>query len=239
MRLYPAIDIKNGQCVRLTRGDFNAVEIYSTNPAEIAKSFEEQGAEFIHVVDLDAALAGHTVNEAVIRKIVESVSIPVQTGGGIRTPQDVEAKLNMGLARVIIGTKAVENPDFVREMVEKYGPDKIVVGIDAKNGNVAVSGWEKVSEVNAVELALSMKKIGVKTIVYTDINRDGMLSGPNFEYTEKMVRETGLDIIASGGVSTVEDLEKLVKTDVEGAIIGKAIYEKKINLKEALERVKP
>ena len=238
MRLYPAIDIKNGQCVRLTRGDFNAVDVYSTDPAKIAKSFEEQGAEFIHVVDLDAALAGYTVNEKVIGKIVESVSIPVQTGGGIRTPEDVAAKLGMGLARVIIGTKAVENPDFVKAMIEKYGPEKIVVGIDAKNGNVAVKGWEKVSAANAVEMAAEMKKIGVKTIVYTDIFKDGMLSGPNFEYTEKMVRETGIDIIASGGVSTVEDLEKLSKINVEGAIIGKAIYEKRIDLRVALERVK-
>ncbi len=237
MRLYPAIDIKNGQCVRLKRGDFNEVNVYSNNPAEIAKSFEEQGAQFIHVVDLDAALAGHTVNEAVIRSIVETVSIPVQTGGGIRTPKDVETKLNMGLSRVIIGTKAVENPAFVKEMIENFGADKIVVGIDAKNGLVAVSGWETVSEVKAVDLAIRMKDVGVKTIVYTDISRDGMLSGPNFEYTEKMVRETGLDIIASGGVSNLRDLEELQKIDVEGAIIGKAIYENRINLSEALRRI--
>lgn len=237
MRLYPAIDIKNGQCVRLKRGDFNEVNVYSNNPAEIAKSFEEQGAQFIHVVDLDAALAGHTVNEAVIRSIVETVSIPVQTGGGIRTPKDVETKLNMGLSRVIIGTKAVENPGFVKEMIENFGADKIVVGIDAKNGLVAVSGWETVSEVKAVDLAIRMKDAGVKTIVYTDISRDGMLSGPNFEYTEKMVRETGLDIIASGGVSNLRDLEELQKIDVEGAIIGKAIYENRINLSEALRRI--
>lgn len=238
MRLYPAIDIKNGQCVRLRRGDFNEVNIYSNNPAEIAKSFEEQGAEFIHVVDLDAALAGHSINEAAIRGIIEAVSIPVQTGGGIRTPKDVETKLNMGLSRVIIGTKAVENPAFVKEMVENFGAEKIVVGIDAKNGLVAVSGWETVSEVNAVDLALQMKDAGVKTIVYTDISRDGMLSGPNFEYTAKMVKNTGLDIIASGGVSSIRDLEELAKIDVEGAIIGKAIYEKRIDLKEALRRTR-
>ncbi len=234
MRLYPAIDIKNGQCVRLRRGDFNEVVVYSEHPEEIAKSFEEQGAEYIHVVDLDAALAGHTVNEAVIRKIVKSVNIPVQTGGGIRTREDVAAKLDMGLARVIIGTKAVENPEFVKQMVEEFGADRIVVGIDAKNGHVAVAGWEQVSDCLAVDLALEMKKLGVKNIVYTDIMRDGMLQGPNIETTAEMVEKTGLNIIASGGMSELKDLEALNEIHVEGAIIGKAIYEKRIDLKEAL-----
>lgn len=237
MRLYPAIDLKNGQCVRLKKGDFKEVIVYSKYPEQIAKSFEEQGAEYIHVVDLDAALAGHQVNEAVIREIIKTVNIPVQTGGGIRTPFDVEAKLNMGLDRVIIGTKAVENPEFVKEMVKQFGAEKIVVGIDAKNGHVAVAGWEKVSDCLAVDLALQMKELGVKTIVYTDINRDGMLQGPNVEATAELVKASGLDIIASGGMSALADLEALKPIGVEGAIIGKAIYEKRINLREALEKV--
>jgi len=236
MRLYPAIDIKNGQCVRLKQGRFHDVEVYSLIPAEIAKEWEACGASYIHVVDLDGALAGRMVNEEAIRNIIKSVNIPVQTGGGIRTPQDVEMKLNMGISRVIIGTKAVENPAFVKEMVQNFGAEHIVVGIDARNGYVAVEGWEKTSSRSAVEFALQMKDIGVQTIVYTDIAKDGMLQGPNLEATAEMVRATGLDIIASGGVSAMKDLEDLEAINAGGAIIGKALYEKCVNLREAVER---
>lgn len=236
MRLYPAIDIKNGQCVRLKQGRFNDVEVYSLIPAEIAKDWEACGASYIHVVDLDGALAGRMVNEEAIRNIIKSVKVPVQTGGGIRTPQDVEMKLNMGISRVIIGTKAVENPAFVKEMVQNFGAEHIVVGIDARNGYVAVEGWEKTSSRSAVEFALQMKDIGVQTIVYTDIAKDGMLQGPNLDATAEMVRATGLDIIASGGVSAMKDLEDLEAINAGGAIIGKALYEKRVNLREAVER---
>ncbi|MBQ9118933.1 MAG: 1-(5-phosphoribosyl)-5-[Lachnospiraceae bacterium] len=236
MKLFPAIDIKNGQCVRLRQGQFHDVEVYSHIPACVAESFEQQGASYIHIVDLDGALVGHSMNEEVIKEIVARVSIPVQVGGGIRTIKDIETKLNLGVDRVIIGTKAVENPQFVKEAIMRFGADRIVVGIDAKNGMVATDGWEKVSNFNAVQLALQMKELGVQTIVYTDISKDGMLQGPNIEHTEKMVTATGLNIIASGGVSSMKDLDDLNSISVYGAIMGKAIYEKRIDLAEAVKK---
>ena len=236
MKLFPAIDIKNGQCVRLRQGQFHDVEVYSHIPAHIAETFEQQGASYIHIVDLDGALVGHSVNEEVIREIVSRVSIPVQVGGGIRTIKDIETKLNLGVDRVIIGTKAVENPQFIKEAITRFGADKIVVGIDAKNGMVATDGWEKLSNFNAVQLALQMKELGVQTIVYTDIAKDGMLQGPNIEHTEKMVKITGMNIIASGGVSSMKDLDDLNSIPVYGAIMGKAIYEKRIDLAEAVKK---
>lgn len=236
MKLFPAIDIKNGQCVRLRQGQFHDVEVYSHIPVNIARSFEEAGASFIHIVDLDGALAGHSVNEDVIREIVKNVSIPVEVGGGIRTVKDIENKLELGVGRVIIGTRAVENPQFVKEIITNFGADRIVIGIDAKNGMVATDGWEKLSNYNAVQLALEMKDIGVRTIVYTDIAKDGMLQGPNLEHTREMVNMTGLDIIASGGVSSMKDLDDLNAIPVYGAIIGKALYEKRIDLSEAVAK---
>lgn len=236
MKLFPAIDIKNGQCVRLRQGKFKEIEVYCDVPAKVAKYFEEAGASYIHIVDLDGAVAGHTMNGEAIREIVKTVNIPVEIGGGIRTVQDIENKLLLGVDRVIIGTKAVENPQFVREIIERFGPDKIVIGIDAKNGMVATDGWEKISHYDAVSLALEMKEMGVKNIVYTDISKDGMLQGPNLLHTKEMVEKTGLNIIASGGVSSMKDLDDLNAIPVYGAIIGKAIYEKRIRLEEAVEK---
>ncbi len=236
MKLFPAIDIRNGQCVRLRQGQFHDAEVYSHTPVNVAKSFEAAGAAHIHIVDLDGALAGRSVNEEVIRNIVQAVSIPVEVGGGIRTVQDIENKLNLGIGRVIIGTKAVESPQFVRESIRRFGADKIVVGIDAKNGMVATDGWEKISSYDAVQLALEMKELGVKTIVYTDISRDGMLQGPNIELMRDMVMHTGLDIIASGGVSSMKDLDDLNSVPVYGVIIGKALYERRIHLGEAVKK---
>lgn len=236
MILYPAIDIRNGQCVRLRQGQFHDAEVYSHSPVKIAKLWEAQGASHIHIVDLDGALAGRSMNEDVIRDIVSSVNIPVQTGGGIRTIKDIETKLSLGVSRVIIGTKAVENPQFVKEAIACFGPDRIVVGIDAKQGMVAIQGWEKVSNYKAVSLALEMKEYGVKTIVYTDITRDGMLLGPNIEHTEEIVRITGLSVIASGGVASMKDLESVYQIPVAGVIIGKALYENRIDLCAAIER---
>lgn len=236
MRLYPAIDIKDGKCVRLKQGRFDEQTVYSDKPEEIAVKWEQLGASYIHVVDLDGALDGVWTNKEVIRNIVKSVSVPVQTGGGIRTMSDIEERLEVGLDRVIIGTLAVKNPDFVRKAVEKFGSDKIVVGIDAKDGMVAVNGWEEVSSISALDLCLQMKEYGVKTIVYTDIAKDGMLIGPNVEYTKYLVDETGLDIIASGGVSKLKDLEDVEAINAEGAIIGKALYSNAINLEEAVQQ---
>ena len=236
MRLYPAIDIKNGQCVRLRQGVFDDTTVYANEPFEVAKEFEAEGAKFLHIVDVDGALRGTGANDAALAKIIENVSIPVEIGGGIRTMQDIEHRLNMGVSRVILGTKAVESPDFIKEAVEKFGADKIVVGIDAKDGLVAIKGWETISNMDAVSLALSMKDLGVKTIIYTDISKDGMLCGPNFVQTARMVEITGMDIVASGGVSCMNDLIQLESIGVEGAILGKAIYEKRVDLAEAARR---
>lgn len=234
MQLYPAIDIKNGACVRLTQGLFDNVKIYSDTPADMAKLWISKGATFLHLVDLDGALAGNSVNEAAIREILCSVSVPVQLGGGIRSREAVKNMLELGISRVIIGTKAVENPEFIRDLVKEFGSERIVVGVDAKDGMVAIEGWEKVSSLTASRLCMKMKEYQVKHIVYTDISKDGMLSGPNVEYTKKLTEETGLDIIASGGVSSMEDLRALYQAGIQGAIIGKALYEKRIDLKEAV-----
>lgn len=236
MQLYPAIDIKGGQCVRLTQGLFDNVKVYSDVPADMAKLWTKQGASFLHLVDLDGALAGKSVNEAVIRSIVEAVSIPVQIGGGIRTKEAIASMLELGVARVIVGTKAVERPEFIKEMIELFGPERIVVGVDAKDGMVAIEGWEKVSTLSASDLCNQMKEYGVRHIVYTDISKDGMLSGPNVAYTKKLTDETGMDIIASGGVSCMEDLDELYQEGIKGAIIGKALYENRVNLQEAVSR---
>lgn len=236
MRLYPAIDIKNGQCVRLRQGVFEDSTVYASEPYRVAEKFEAVGAEFLHIVDLDGALLGTGANDAALAKILQSVHIPVEIGGGIRTMQNIEHRLNMGVSRVILGTKAVESPDFVKEAVKQFGADKIVVGIDAKDGMVAIKGWETISNIDAVSLALSMKDLGIKTIIYTDISKDGMLCGPNLVQTARMVDITGMDIVASGGVSCMDDLIRLETIGVEGAILGKAIYEKKVDLAEAALR---
>ncbi|MBP1756238.1 MAG: hisA, partial [Firmicutes bacterium] len=207
----------------------------SESPLKIAKQWEASGASFIHIVDLDGALVGHSVNDEVIKSIVAEVKIPIQVGGGIRTIKDIENKLELGIERVIIGTKAVKDPAFIKDAVTTFGSKSIVIGIDAKDGMVAIEGWEKVSNYQAVTLAMEMKKYGVKTIVYTDISKDGMLQGPNISHTKEMVEATGLNIIASGGVSSLKDLEMLEEIKVYGAIVGKALYENRIDLKKAVD----
>lgn len=234
MRIYPAIDIKDGNCVRLLQGRFSDVTVYGNSPSDMAKKWENMGGEFIHVVDLDGALKGHGVNAEIIKKICQSVSVPVQTGGGIRTMEDIEAKLSCGINRVIIGTKAVSDSEFVKRAVDKYG-DKIVIGIDAKDGMVAIEGWEKTSDFTAVEFAKKMTDIGVKTIVYTDIATDGTLAGPNVAAMEEMVRSVNADIIASGGIGNIEHIKSLIPTGVEGVIVGRALYTGNVDLKEAIK----
>ena len=236
MQLYPAIDMKNGKCVRLRQGAFKDITVYSEHPEEIAALWQEKGATFLHLVDLDGAQAGRSVNEETIKKIVSSVNIPVEIGGGIRSEEAIKNMLALGVKRVIIGTKAVEEPEFLKDMVEKFGADAIAAGVDAKDGMVAIQGWEQVSTVTATDLCLKMKEYGVKHIIYTDISRDGMLSGPNIPATKKLTEETGLDIIASGGVSCMEDLQALYDAGISGAIMGKALYEKRVDLEEAVRR---
>lgn len=234
MRIYPAIDIKDGKCVRLLQGRFSDVTVYGDSPAAMAEKWESLGGEYIHVVDLDGALKGKGVNAKCIRDICSRVKVPVQTGGGIRTMEDIETKLEMGVSRVIIGTKAVSDSEFVKKAVDKYG-DKIVIGIDAKNGMVAVDGWERVSQFEAVDFAVSMSELGVKTIVYTDISTDGTLQGPNTDAMAKMAASVKADIIASGGIGNIEHIKALKNTGVEGVIVGKALYTNNIDLAEAVK----
>jgi phosphoribosylformimino-5-aminoimidazole carboxamide ribotide isomerase len=235
MRIYPAIDIKNGKCVRLMQGDFDKLTVFSDSPKDIALKWQSENGEFLHLVDLDGALKGSTVNFETIKEIMRSIDIPVQIGGGIRDIETIEKYLNIGVNRVIIGTKAVSNIDFVEEIVKKYN-EKIVIGIDAKDSKVAVEGWEKVSDFTPVEFAKRMEHIGVKTIVYTDISRDGMLKGVNIEAMKEMVNNVNINIIASGGVTSIEDIIKLKEVNIEGAIIGKALYTGDISLREALNK---
>ena len=240
MIIYPAIDIRGGRCVRLTEGRFDAETVFADDPAEMALKWAGLGAEFLHVVDLDGALAGEGKNVPVIERILQSVSIPVQLGGGIRNLETIEKLLSLGVTRLILGSAAVKNPQLVEEACQKY-PGHIAVGIDAKNGDVAIEGWGKVSGVAATELAKKMAAYGVETIIYTDISRDGMLSGVNVEATAALARACGVPIIASGGVASLEDIRrvKAVESDgVQGCIIGKAIYTGAVDLKAALALAK-
>ena len=233
MRIYPAIDIKNGECVRLSQGRFDDVTVFYKDPVEVAKMWEGAGAEFLHIVDLDGAADGFSKNFDVVASIVKSVNIPVQIGGGIRTANTIESYIQNGINRVILGTAAIKDIDFTKAAIEKYG-DKIVIGIDAKDGFAAVEGWMEVSDRSAVDFAKQVERWGAKTIIYTDISKDGMLSGPNFEAMEQMANSVSCDVIASGGVSSIEDIEKLKTCGVEGAIVGKALYVNKINISEAI-----
>ena len=240
MIIYPAIDIRGGRCVRLTEGRFDAETVFADDPAEMALKWAGMGAEFLHLVDLDGALAGEGKNVPVIERILQSVNIPVQLGGGIRNLETIEKLLALGVTRLILGSAAVKNPQLVEEACKKY-PGHIAVGIDAKNGDVAIEGWGKGSGVAATELAKQMAAYGVETIIYTDISRDGMLSGVNVEATAALARACGVPIIASGGVASIEDIRrvKAVEADgVQGCIIGKAIYTGAVDLKEALALAK-
>ena len=240
MIIYPAIDIRGGRCVRLTEGRFDAETVFADDPAEMALKWAGLGAEFLHLVDLDGALAGEGKNVPVIERILQSVNIPVQLGGGIRNLETIEKLLALGVTRLILGSAAVKNPQLVEEACKKY-PGHIAVGIDAKNGDVAIEGWGKGSGVAATELAKQMATYGVETIIYTDISRDGMLSGVNVEATAALARVCGVPIIASGGVASLEDIRrvKAVESDgVQGCIIGKAIYTGAVDLKAALALAK-
>ena len=236
MVIYPAIDIKQGKCVRLTQGRFSDVTVYSDSPVEMAKKWEQAGAKYIHLVDLDGALAGQSVNFEVIRQIAAEVSVPVQMGGGIRSLETIKNILDSGVTRVILGTSAVKNQQLVKEAVELY-KERIVVGIDAKDGMVAIEGWEQVSEFKAVEFAKIMQEIGVKTIVYTDIACDGMLTGPNLAAMQEMAQSLDIDVVASGGVGSIEDIVALKPTGVEGVIVGRALYTGNVDLEKALAAV--
>lgn len=237
MTIYPAIDIKDGKCVRLQQGRFNQVSVYGEDPAEVALRWQSMGAEYLHVVDLDGALKGGAVSAAAIQAICRQVDMPVQTGGGVRSLADIENRLSWGVNRVILGTAAVTQPELVARAVEKYG-DKIAVGIDAKNGYVATHGWEQVSGKDAVGFAHEMESLGVSTIIYTDIATDGMLSGPNISAMQDMAQAINLNIIASGGVGSLDDILALRPTGVHGVIVGKALYTGRVDLAQAIARAK-
>lgn len=237
MIIFPAIDIRGGKCVRLTKGDFSQETVFSDRPQEMAKKWAEQGAKYLHVVDLDGALAGKPVNLEAIKEIIAAVSIPIELGGGIRTMESVEMLLDLGVERVILGSVAVRNPELVKAACTKFG-ERIVVGIDAKDGIVAVEGWGVSGDVKAENLAQQMAEVGVKHIIYTDISRDGTLSGVNVEATASLAKESGIKVIASGGVSSIEDIRKVKQAEafgVEGVIVGKAIYTGSLDLKQALQ----
>jgi phosphoribosylformimino-5-aminoimidazole carboxamide ribotide isomerase len=235
MQIYPAIDIKDGKAVRLTQGDFDAVTVFNDDPVTAAKTWIDAGASYLHIVDLDGARYGKSFIIDIIKNIRAKYDIPVQTGGGVRTIEDVTERIEAGASRVIIGTAAVKNPELVKQAVELYG-DKIAVGVDAKNGMVAISGWEEVSDVSAVDLCLKMKNYGIKTVIYTDISKDGMMSGPNIESTKALIDATVLNVIASGGVSTMADVENVNAIGSAGVIIGKALFNGALNLKEVVSK---
>ncbi|MGL6107979.1 1-(5-phosphoribosyl)-5-[(5-phosphoribosylamino)methylideneamino]imidazole-4-carboxamide isomerase [Romboutsia sp.] len=234
MIIFPAIDINENKCVRLSQGDFNKVNVYSNSPLDMAKTWRNKGAEFLHIVDLDGAKSEDIINKESIETIVKNIDIPIQIGGGIRSKEKIKNLLDLGVNRVILGTMAIENKELLEELAKEY-KNKVIVSIDAKNGKVALRGWKVVSEIDSIDLCKYLESIGIHTIVYTDISKDGMLEGPNFDIYKELMEKTSLNIIASGGVSSVEDLKKLQEMNMYGAIIGKALYDNRISLEEVLE----
>jgi len=235
MIVIPAIDLKDGNCVRLVQGKKGAVTVYSNNPANAARQWESYGAKLLHIVDLDGAFTGSQKNLNAIIKIRQSVKIALQVGGGIRSIGNIMNLFSAGIDRIIIGTAAIEDPEFLTSSCRKY-PGKVLIGIDAKEGMVAIRGWEEVTSINANELARRLEIMGVAGIIYTDINRDGMLSGPNIDATREMVESVHIPVIASGGVSGIEDIKNLMKIkNLWGVITGKAIYSGALDLKEAMK----
>jgi phosphoribosylformimino-5-aminoimidazole carboxamide ribotide isomerase len=228
--IFPAIDLKDGKCIRLVQGEPGTEKIYSDDPTKMAILWRGENAKTLHVVDLDGAFDGAMKNLPCIEKMVQAIDIPVQVGGGIRTFEQVKELFSIGVARVVIGTAAIENPDLVYRCVKEFGPTKIAVGIDARDGIVMTKGWKESSGIGAVQLALAMKKLGVKRIVYTDIARDGMMEGPNIESTKDIAVQSGLRVTASGGISGYQDLiqlQEIEKYGVDSVIVGKALYENK------------
>jgi phosphoribosylformimino-5-aminoimidazole carboxamide ribotide isomerase len=237
MIIIPAVDIKNGKCVRLLQGRMNEDTVYSDDPAAMAVKWERLGAEMIHVIDLDAAFSKQPQNITVIRKIAQSVQVPIQLGGGIRNEKTVAMYLEMGIRRLIIGTEAIKNPEFVKRIC-KTCPDQIIVGIDARNGKVAIDGWTQTTQVEAADLARAFENCGVAAINFTDIQRDGMQTGPNLEATRQLAEAVSIPVIASGGVSSIQDIKDLLaleESGVIGAIVGKALYSGELDLETALK----
>ncbi|PKM43042.1 MAG: 1-(5-phosphoribosyl)-5-[(5-phosphoribosylamino)methylideneamino]imidazole-4-carboxamide isomerase [Firmicutes bacterium HGW-Firmicutes-8] len=237
MLVIPAIDLRNGKCVRLVEGKLEHETIYSDDPAEMARKWEGLGARFLHLVDLDGAFAGKPQNAKAVAGIVKSVSIPTELGGGIRDMETITAYLDMGVNRVILGTVAISNPGLIEEACRKFGGERIVLGVDAKDGMAAIHGWDSTVMKTAVALANEMKELGIERIIYTDIRRDGTLKGPNLESTKEIAEQTGLKVIASGGISNLDDIKAVKELEpfgVDSVITGKALYDGRLNLAEAL-----
>ena len=238
MLLIPAIDLRKGSCVRLLQGESDKETVYSNDPAAMAATFEEAGAKRLHLVDLDGAFQGEGANISSICSILNNVSIPVQIGGGLRTEEDIDSIIDLGASAVIVGTMAVKRSDVLEKILNKYTDEQIILGIDARNRKVSIEGWKESTEIQDVKFALRWKNSGIKRVVFTDISRDGMLSGPNLAALREMAQHTGLKIIASGGISSMDDLEQLKTLEPNGvdqAISGKAIYEGKIDLKRVFK----
>jgi phosphoribosylformimino-5-aminoimidazole carboxamide ribotide isomerase len=235
MVVLPAIDLKDGKAVRLTKGLMDTAKIYSDEPYEVAKKFEEFGSEWLHLVDLNGAFAGKPENLAQIKQILKNTDLKVEIGGGIRDEDTIKMYLDLGVSRVILGSIAVKAPDFVKEMANKY---PVAVGIDAKDGYVAVNGWAEVSQIKATTLAKEFADAGVEAIIATDISKDGTLSGVNVDFVKEIQDVSGINVIASGGVSDINDIKLLIKNKIYGTIIGKAFYEGKIDLKEVFNLIK-
>ena len=233
MYIFPAIDLIDGKAVRLRKGDYNEVTVYSDSPAEVAASFEEKGARFLHVVDLDGAKDGTTANFQTVRDIIERTGLSVEIGGGVRDIERVKKYMDIGVDRVIIGTAAVTDPEFLAEAVKLYG-DRIVVGVDVKDGFVAIKGWLEISEVSCFDFCEKLSKMGVNTVICTDISKDGMMSGTNVELYRQLKERFGMNIIASGGVSSIDDVRALSEMDIFGAIVGKALYTGDVDLERAI-----
>ena len=234
MELWPAIDILNGQCVRLKQGDYRQETVYGASPVAMARYWVSCGAQYLHVVDLDGAKDKHPVNKRYVQEIVEQVAIPVEIGGGIRTEETIREYLDMGIHRVVIGTLALKEPDWFRGMSQKF-PNRLVLGIDARNGLVATEGWLETSRTPAVDLAKTFVDLPLAALVYTDISKDGMLEGPNVAEMEAMSRAVPFPVVASGGVSTLDDIRKLKELGLPACIIGKALYEGTLRLEDALQ----
>lgn len=233
MIIFPAIDILQGKCVRLIQGDYNREIVYSDSPVDMAKKWQQKGAQFIHIVDLDGAKSGHSINESIIIEIAKTVKIPIQVGGGIRSMETVDTYLQNGVNRVIIGTAAIQDRSFLKDAVNQY-KERIVVSLDAKDGYVATDGWTDTSDVRALDLVKELETIGVQTIVYTDIAKDGMLQGPNLVEQKAINEATTIDVIASGGVTTRADIDYLKELNLYGAIVGKALYDGKVTFEELI-----
>lgn len=232
MKIIPAIDIIDGKCVRLSKGDYDTKKIYNENPLEVAKEFESFGIQYLHLVDLDGAKSKHIVNQKVLETIAKETSLEIDFGGGLKTLEDIEIAFNSGAKQITIGSIAVQDPDFCFDLIEKYGSDKIILGADCENRKIKTSGWLEESQLDVIDFILKYKNQGIKNVICTDISKDGMLQGASDELYREIIEKTAVQLIASGGISCIEDVEQMKNIGCSGTIIGKAIYEGKISLQQ-------